>query len=127
MPEYLIPSSMRGVANTSREPRKKRRKIFGSSQQRIEMSKMRDPLRNFGQTTSEGGSSGGSGGSGEVKESERIFTAGEVSGSLGKGISGRKQWKIKHRKGEHNPKLVKRFSNVLAGSFNMKKFKATKK
>lgn len=160
VPEYLIPVSMRSIANsTASQPKKKRKKAGAvgglSQQQRIDRSKMRDPLRSLGKeeksqsarvtttTTSETTSAGASGGEvvyddaqssagGEVVEQhvqeveveeERVYTTGEAKSSLGRGISGRKEWKMRHKKGQFNSKIVKKFSNQMPGSFNRKKHK----
>ena len=58
-----------------------------------------------------------------------MFTTGEIrGGGLGSrgggGMSGRQQWKLKHKKGKFNPKSAKKNEHRVAGSFvKSKKYK----
>ena len=57
-----------------------------------------------------------------------MFTTGEIRGgglgSRGGGMSGRQQWKLKHKKGKFNPKSAKKNEHRVAGSFvKSKKYK----
>lgn len=122
MPDYLVPQSLKGVANSQGSRKRKRRNpSHGSSQSKINQSKERDPLRN----PNAGDSSSSSAQPATKKlrtNADRIFTAGE-SKHLSGMLSGRKQWKLSHRKGEYNPKTARKQanSNTVKGTFVQKR------
>ncbi len=88
---------------------------------------MRDPLKN--PTAAVDAVEGGEQDDAQDKErpsssddpSERVFTDREMKEGIGHGMSGRKLWKMRHRKGEFNPKLQKKRSNRVPGSFQGRK------
>lgn len=116
VPDYLIPASMRSLVNIKGKRGKKRSHVSargrGSQDQRVQRSKMNDPLLNPPPETAHEGEGGG-----DEAETPRVFSEREV---LGKGTSGRNIWKMKHQKGKFNPKL-KRPTNRVAGSFTKAK------
>ncbi len=120
VPEYLIPNSMRSVASvTSKKKRnnKKRKTDNSSADQRVQKSKMNDPLRNLADSsTPAGGDEGGDqedGGDEGGEDAPKIF---ETDASQG-GMSGRKEWKERHKKGKFNPLMAKHNEHRQAGSF----------
>lgn len=129
VPEYLVPVSMRSVADTSGR-RKKRRtgRAQGLSQeQRISKSRSRDPLlapsqHAEGSATTDVGGGDGAGnldgeGAGDVDaKEERLYTMKE-SFKLGRSISGRRQWQERHQKGKFNVKRAKGNQHRTPGSF----------
>jgi len=127
VPEYLIPLSMRSVAQTNSGKKKRKRGQGQSADARVLKSKMRDPL--LGAGSSEGGGGGGgeggqesdlaAAGGGQEAGKERIYTSKEVSSGLGmdQSTSGRKKWQMRHKKGKFNPKAAKKGEHRMAGSF----------
>lgn len=115
MPDYLIPSSMRSVASTG--PKKRRRKVGGQAETRIKQSKLRDPLL----------AAGAGAGSGEAEEdnedegggdnADKIFTQSELARQSHSSTSGRRAWKMRHKKGVFNPKNTSKNQHRVAGSF----------
>ena len=107
LPNYLIPLSMRSVANTSSTTKKKRRKTEGQAN-RIKKSKLKDPL--LGTNAATGASSGdNANGDDDLQEiddvdvasAERIFTSND---SLGASMAGRVKWQQRHKKGKFKVK-----------------------
>ena len=136
VPEYLMPVSMRGVSNVRNKGgrRAKKRKAAGtagsSSEQRVQQSKKRNPLYGGGgdgdNDGADGGDGGGDGDSGEpavkasrpsasTSEGNKIYTSNDVLGESS--MSGRKQWKLRHKKGAFNPKAAKKNDHRTPGSF----------
>lgn len=112
VPDYLIPASMKSVAQLNKKTKRnsKKRKSTLSQSQRITKSKQNDPLLGAVATLNSNENAGE-----EVEDSsKRVFTSGD---KLGDSISGRKLWKMKHRKGKFNPKLAKSNQHRTPGSF----------
>lgn len=123
IPEYLIPASMRSMVSMKEKKRKsKARRQGGTQEQRIKKSKLNDPLMNPSKQSEAQADDGKTG----IEENEiqetRIFTDNEISN--GGTTSGRKQWKMRHGKGKFNPKLKKKNSDRVPGTFmkSRKKF-----
>jgi ATP-dependent RNA helicase DDX56/DBP9 len=130
VPEYLMPISMRGVSNVKKNSKRgKKRKMApgsGSSEQRVAQSKKRNPLYSADSAgDADGGDGGAEGGDGDAGNAEGDFepaTAGD-SADAG-GMSGRKEWKMRHKKGTFNPKAAKKNEHRTPGSFiKSKKYK----
>ena len=123
VPDYLVPASMRSVVNIKERKRKgKRSRINGTQEQRIKKSKLNDPLINLShdsqvaQTTDDLDKD-------EGQALDRpILTDKEISSG---GLSGRKQWKMRHRKGKFNPKIKSKNNDRVPGTF-MKSRKRSK-
>jgi hypothetical protein len=137
VPEYLIPQSMRSVANSNANKKRKRKRTQGGGseglEKRLNQSKKKDPLVG-GLSDETGGDDGadavgdaGGDDGGDDNGNDRVFTTGEIrggGGGLGRGMSGRQQWKLKHKKGKFNPKSAKKNEHRVAGSFvKSKKYK----
>lgn len=127
VPSYLIPSSMRSVASVKGKRmgkhNKKRKSAPGMNhEKRILKSKMNDPLHSMD-----------TGGNEDIvpaideniqedrqevepaeDTSNRVYTNSETIGSS---TSGRKSWKMRHKKGEFNPKAKKAGLHRQSGSF----------
>lgn len=113
--------------NAKQVSKKKKRKLIDgeTKEHRIQQSKLKDPLFNIEVVNEK---------TQEVEDDEedinedmnkdveksRIFTNKE-SKNLGRSLSGRKQWKMRHHKGEYNQKNQKKYANTIKGSFNKKK------
>lgn len=117
VPQYLIPASMRSVASVVQKKGKRRKRkndTTTSQEQRIKKSKMNDPLMNL-ESGNNGGNDnddGGDEGEGDYEEGE------EVSGDMNAGgMSGRKDWKERHKKGKFNPIHAKKNQHRQEGSF----------
>lgn len=124
------------MANTNGNKRKKRKGTHGQSQeQRILKSKARDPLQDpstaavsssagaagAGAGDSEAGDTGrGDVADGHEKAQERLFSTNE-SFSLGRSVSGRRQWQERHKKGKFNAKNKKAGEHRTPGSFTKPK------
>ena len=104
VPQYLIPSSMRSVANISTNRKKRKRKGQSSQVQNVNHSKMKDPLLNPDSVDD----------SKANDVSTKVFTNNE---ELGDSTSGRKAWKMRHKKGQFNPKMKNKDSHRTPGSF----------
>lgn len=126
VPDYLMPLSMRGVSNvrTKNNKRGKKRKVAGttsgSQEQRVAQSKKKNPLYNF--DGAEGGAGDGDAGGADGGDADGGDGAGEGEGashggSDGAGMSGRKEWKMRHKKGTFNPKAAKKNEHRTPGSF----------
>lgn len=119
-----MPLSMRGVSNvrTKNNKRGKKRKVSGttsgSQEQRVAQSKKKNPLYNFDGT--EGGAgegdAGGDGGDADGGDGGEADGASH-GGSDSAGMSGRKEWKMRHKKGTFNPKAAKKNEHRTPGSF----------
>lgn len=126
VPEYLMPVSMRGVSNVRmKNKRGKKRKTVtaGSQEQRVLQSKKRNPLYNpdnGAEDAGEGADTGASAGDGEAGDAYDAQTGGD---SMDGGISGRKEWKMRHKKGAFNPKTAKKNENRTPGTFVQRKRK----
>lgn len=131
VPDYLIPSSMRGVVtlrNKKVGKHKKRKSSAGglmTQEQRVKHSKMNDPLLSAGvvrEPEAEGEAGMGAGMEEDAEDvrrvdeeiSNRVYTNTE---SIGTSTSGRKSWKLRHKKGQFNPKAAKANSHRQKGSF----------
>lgn len=123
-----MPISMRGVSNvrTKNNKRGKKRKVSGttsgSQEQRVAQSKKKNPLYSFdGAAPTEGDASGGGGGAdggeGDGGGEGAGEGEGDHSGGGDGGMSGRKQWKMRHKKGTFNPKAAKKNEHRTPGSF----------
>jgi hypothetical protein len=127
-----MPISMRAVSNVKKNNKRgKKRKMApgsGSSEQRVAQSKKRNPLYSgdSGAGDADGGGDGAEGGDGDAGNTEGDFepaTAGDSAGDAG-GMSGRKEWKMRHKKGSFNPKAAKKNEHRTPGSFiKSKKYK----
>ena len=101
IPDYLIPSSMRGMSNNGNGGRKKtkKRKISQNNMpldKKIMKSKNKDPLLNLTAANSD---------TTEIKPAEKpIDNLGSWKESQNHRTSGRFKWKMRHRKGDFNPK-----------------------
>ncbi len=115
LPEYLIPSSMKSVSNIQAVGgrRKIKRKNTSNDQDRKKRSKQNDPL--YASNTNEGGDEDG--GDAPAFEMQDMVSA----------PSGRKEWKMRHKKGEFNPKMNKAHSYQTPGTFLKPKKKFLKK
>lgn len=120
VPNYLIPASMKGAATVTNNSKKKRKPGSAMNSQDIkrQKSKSKDPLQSFDVN-------GGDEGAAVVGESSapsepRVFTSKEA---LGHGISGRQEWKQRHKKGKFNPKNSKPKGGGIAGSFTKRGYK----
>ena len=120
VPDYLIPASMRGVADKNSQNRKKKRKrISGQSQdQRKMMSKSKDPLQSFEADEPSAAQGESSEHIPPVYEdnNERVYTKGD---SLGRSTSGRNSWKMAHKRGKFSKKALKPNPLRTAGTFSM--------
>ncbi len=105
VPDYLIPATMKAVANVNGK-KKKRKNDRQSQDSRAKRSKMNDPLYGGGKSNADSNTAGSN-----------------SDGLYGKGNSGRKEWKERHKKGEFNPKLKKRNSAMTPGTFTKAKKK----
>jgi ATP-dependent RNA helicase DDX56/DBP9 len=122
VPDYLIPTSMRSVANTSNKKKKRKNMKSGhTAEARSMQSKMKDPLQNpdldTNTSTIDTTNNDINGGGGDnVNEGDRdnVYTNTE---QLGSSISGRKAWQIKHRKGKFNEKASKKNAHRTPGAF----------
>lgn len=125
VPNYLIPQSMQAIASTEMKRNKKRKRLNGKTQQEnVNSSKMRDPLKNptVAIESEEPSNQDNEEKSGPLEgSSDKVFTDRELKDGIGYGMSGRKLWKLKHRKGKFNPKLQKKNSSRVPGSFQGKK------
>ncbi|CAM9192044.1 unnamed protein product, partial [Ectocarpus fasciculatus] len=99
VPTYLIPASMRGAATVTNTKKKKRK--LGSAQNsqdaKRQKSKSKDPLQSFDVDADSTPADTNAAPAAEPK----VFTSGEA---LGHSISGRQEWKQRHKKGKFNPK-----------------------
>ena len=127
VPNYLIPSSMRSVATLKGKRMgkhsKKRKSAPGMThEKRILKSKMNDPLHSMDIGGQEDNVAAIDENIQEVRQevepaedvSNRVYTNSETIGS---GTSGRKSWKMRHKKGEFNPKAKKAGLHRQSGSF----------
>lgn len=117
VPSYLIPASMRGAATVTNNKKKKRKPGSAQNSQdaKRQKSKSKDPLQSFDVDNGEQEDAGSTTAATAPAE-PRVFTSTEA---LGQSISGRQEWKQRHKKGKFNPKNSK--SNKLAGSFSTKR------
>ena len=143
VPDYLMPASMRGFTTMRQKGNKKKRKLrnvnnngvgVGASQeQRVLRSKMKNPLFNQQQVSSNQQSSLlGDVNSDHVHNdthdnddrnnvqplkstNEKLYANSSVLGESK--LSGRREWKLKHKKGDFNPKIMKRNTHRMTGSF----------
>jgi ATP-dependent RNA helicase DDX56/DBP9 len=128
VPDYLMPASMRAVTNVKTNRRNKKRKAPAgtSSEKRVQASKRRNPLYGSTEGAAEAGegegdaSAGTEGGDdahgGDHGEADGEGADGALETDKG-GMSGRQQWKMKHKKGAFNPKTAKKNEHRMAGSF----------
>jgi hypothetical protein len=134
VPDYLVPASMRttGAGQPgSGAAKKKKRKVSGPADKRIQASKMRDPLLNPGavEGDDEGDADGDDGddqgaAAAANDNSNKIFTESELARQSSQSTSGRRAWQMRHKKGKFNPKAAKKNSHRVAGTFTKsKKFK----
>ena len=128
VPRYLIPSSMRIVATVKGKRMgkhsKKRKAAPGMThEKRILKSKMNDPLHSIDAGGNDDDVVAVAADVQEVKQvsvpeeediSNRVYSNSEA---IGTSTSGRKSWKMKHRKGEFNPKAKKAGIHRQSGSF----------
>lgn len=140
VPEYLIPQSMRSVANTTGGgKRKKRRKAPSQGvDRRIQQSRQKDPLLGGSSSSSSGEAAdagagegagegtgadfGDEGGGGD--EGEGTGDSGFTGGGGKAGLSGRQEWKMRHQKGKFNAKQGKKNEHRVKGAFvKSKKYK----
>lgn len=114
---------MKSVANVTNKKRKaaKKRKIDNSSvDQRVQKSKMNDPLLNPSAASSsgahddDGGDDGDGDGNDEGGEADVVDHRGSANDG---GMSGRKEWKARHKKGKFNPLMAKHNEHRQQGSF----------
>jgi ATP-dependent RNA helicase DDX56/DBP9 len=118
VPNYLVPVSMRSMAdsNSGRKPRRRNNNI--STEKKIQKSKMRDPLvaATAGATADEAEGNDNDANEMEAPEMESV--------GLGKSkASGRSQWQQRHHKGQFSNKKREN-ENKLPGSFStLRKFK----
>jgi hypothetical protein len=135
VPDYLMPISMRSVSNVRNNRRNKKRRTAtssssssaASSAQRVQQSKKRNPLYNLdasgGPESAEGEAGaggaedhGGDGGDDQQADSQ-AHKQGMYAGDGEAAMSGRKQWKLRHKKGSFNPKAAKKNENRTPGTF----------
>lgn len=138
-----MPASMRGLTTIRQKSNKKKRKLRnttsisnGSSQeQRVLRSKLNNPLYNYPQVTTTNEAS-----SVEVSRNvdfnnhsndnhissrdddhvdndtlDKVYANSSILGESK--LSGRREWKLKHKKGAFNPKIMKRNTHRTPGSF----------
>jgi ATP-dependent RNA helicase DDX56/DBP9 len=132
VPDYLMPVSMRSVSNVRNNRRNKKRRTTtsssaASSAQRVQQSKKRNPLYNLDASgaseSAEGGAGaedhGGDGGDGgdDQQADSQAHKQGMYDGDGEAAMSGRKQWKLRHKKGSFNPKAAKKNENRTPGTF----------
>lgn len=121
VPSYLIPDSMKAVAQVQGNRRRKRKQPSGgaatqSGQGHAKKPRAKDPLYagsdNNNSSNSSSGKPGGedAGGDGKYRQ-------------YGQGQSGRKEWKQRHKKGEFNPQLQKKNASKTTGTFQKKRGK----
>eukprot|EP01038_Epipyxis_sp_PR26KG_P004418 gene4418-6245_t len=119
VPDYLVPSSMKTVVNvnSSKKKRKGGAKTSGSRENRVNKSKLNDPL--FASTLNV--SSNENATETETRTQDRVFTHDDLPDA----VSGRKQWKMNHHKGKFSKKTSKSAEMSVPGSFIKpnKKFK----
>lgn len=118
VPQYLIPDSMKAVAQVQGKKKRKRSQMNATSDQRLtngenrmKKSRSRDPL--YGGSAggdNNSSSTGGDGGAGVEKYAQ-----------YGASTAGRKNWKLRHKKGEYNPQMVKKQANKTPGTFHKKR------
>lgn len=107
VPDYLIPTSMRGIAGTHTGQRKtKRRKVSQggvSIDSKVRSSKLKDPLLNLPVDAAADTTAQEQQGTIADKNAagENLYTWKE---SQSYSTSGRQKWKQRHRKGDFNPK-----------------------
>lgn len=124
VPDYLIPTSMRSIANTT-SGKKKRRKVGGQSDQRIQKSKMKDPLLNAG--TKEGATLVVENDNDDDDETagdgnaSKVFTSSELSSQSARSTSGRRAWQERHGKGKFNKASAKKNAHRVEGTFTKSK------
>jgi len=113
IPEYLVPASMRGVANSAKKKKKRKLQAAGgqSQEKRRAMSKSKDPLFSG---SSAGTTSGASKSPAVTKE--RVYTTGDT---LGHTTAGRQKWKMSHGKGKFSKH--KGSNHGVQGSFTKTK------
>lgn len=126
VPDYLIPASMRSIANTS-NGKKKRRKVSGQSDQRIQKSKMKDPLLSAGAETAAAATGVGADGDDDDADApggdnaDKIFTTSELANQAYRSTSGRRAWQERHGKGKFNKVQAKKNSHRVEGTFTKSK------
>lgn len=125
VPDYLIPASMRSIADTSNR-KKKRRKVSGQSDQRIQKSKMKDPLLGAGAETAAAATGAGADGDDDDAElgednANKMFTSNELANQSSRSTSGRRAWQERHGKGKFNKASAKKNSHRVEGTFTKSK------
>lgn len=114
VPSYLIPDSMKAVAQVQGNRRRKRKApAAGSSNPSAKKPRSKDPLYSGGSSNSSGAAASAATGGAEDKSYRQY----------GQGQSGRKEWKQRHKKGEFNPQVQKKNAIKTAGTFQKKQHK----
>ena len=114
VPSYLIPDSMKAVAQVQGNRRRKRKApAAGSSNPSAKKPRSKDPLYSGGSSNSSGAAAPAATGGAEDKSYRQY----------GQGQSGRKEWKQRHKKGEFNPQLQKKNAIKTPGTFQKKQHK----
>jgi ATP-dependent RNA helicase DDX56/DBP9 len=118
VPGYLVPTSMKSVADTNPHKGRPRKNKNMSAEKKIQKSKMRDPLV-----------AAAAGTHADVVEAEneadddKAAPTGSDTGSSKSKFSCRNQWQERHRKGKYSDKK-RTNENKLPGSFStLRKFK----
>jgi ATP-dependent RNA helicase DDX56/DBP9 len=115
VPSYLIPDSMKAVAQVQGGRRRKRKAPAGNNdahQDKRKKQRSKDPLY--------GGGSGGNSKNQDSNSSHQPSSDDKKYRQYGEGNSGRKEWKIRHKKGEFNPQLQKKNASKTPGTFHKK-------
>lgn len=150
IPSYLVPNSMKAVAQIQTTGKKRKSKSKGgqSTESRIMKSKRNDPLNQPIDNDEDGGAGyndteGNEDGEGDqiddnyendIDDNEytsheavdqddgnsRVYTSKEVS-NLGRTISGRKEWQLRHKKGQYNEKHLKKLAHRTPGTWSKSK------
>eukprot|EP01041_Mallomonas_annulata_P007912 gene7912-16197_t len=135
VPDYLIPASMRSIANTNNIKKRKRKRAPGQTQEnRKNSSKAKDPLQSFesniadNEQNDNGNDNNTSSSStyraksvaedsSHMKEmgEDRVYSNNE---SIGYSTSGRQKWKIRHQKGKFSKKSTNPNPLRTKGSFS---------
>ena len=126
VPDYLIPTSMRSVAviKNKKKNKKKNKNVGTSHEQRILKSKMKDPLQSGAVSSEFDNVDNAYMDDIPMNEDDNVDTNDDIKNrvftntkSLGSSMSGRKKWKLVHKKGQFNPKTSKKNTHRTAGSF----------
>lgn len=154
IPSYLVPNSMKAVAQIQTTTKKRKSKSKGqSTESRIMKSKRNDPLNQPMEHDNEEEGEGeetyqhANDDNEDIKEGRadidydadadadaddtqkeadngetnpRVYSSKEVS-NLGKTISGRQEWQLRHKKGKFNEKHLKKFAHRTPGTWSKSK------